>query len=87
MLLLSWRGKTTRAGSPQHERRRLDINCRDIVGNSALHYAAQSGLKRCVEFLVAHEADLFIENKEGHTACDLAVACGHHEVALLLEVL
>ena len=43
-------------------------------------------LKQCVEFLVAHEADLFVENSEGETACDLAVVCGHHEVALVLEV-
>ena len=35
---------------------------------------------RCVEFLVGHGADLFIENSNGQTACDLAVACGHHQV-------
>jgi ankyrin repeat protein len=87
MLLLSWRGKTNPdRSSSRHERNRLDINCRDVVGNTALHYAAQSGLKQCVEFLVAHEADLFVENNEGKTACDLAVVCGHHEVALVLEV-
>ena len=39
-----------------------------------------------MEFLVAHEADLFVENSEGKTAFDLAVVCGHHEVALVLEV-
>ena len=80
---------------------------RDLSGNTALHYAAQSGLKRsvfiptfahflklrpsvqlswpstpfrCVEFLIGHSADLFIENSSGQTACDLAVACGHHQV-------
>ena len=36
--------------------------------------------------LGAQEADLFVENNEGKTACDLAVVCGHHEVALVLEV-
>jgi hypothetical protein len=44
--------------SSWHDSNRLDINCRDMVGNTALHYAAQSGLKQCVEFLVAHQADL-----------------------------
>ena len=87
MLLLSWRGKTNHGRrSSWHDSSRLDINCRDVVGNTALHYAAQSGLKQCVEFLVAHEADLFVENNEGKTACDLAVLCGHHEVALVFEV-
>jgi ankyrin repeat/IBR domain-containing protein 1 len=84
MLLLSWRGRAGRTSSTQ-ERNTLFINCRDVVGNTALHYAAQSGLKQCVEFLVAHDADLFLENNEGKTACDLAVLCGHHEVALVLE--
>ena len=88
MLLLSWRGKSGHANiRGLTERNRLDINCRDVVGNTALHYAAQSGLKQCVEFLVAHDADLFIENNEGKTPCDLAVVCGHHEVALVLEVM
>ena len=84
MLLLSWRGKTNHGRNCSwHE---SSINCRDVVGNTALHYAAQSGLKHCVEFFVSHESDLFVENSEGKTACDLAVVCGHHEVALVLEV-
>lgn len=37
-------------------------------------------ISRCVEFLVGHGGDLFIENCSGQTACDLAVACGHHQV-------
>ena len=88
MLLLSWRTSCDSWTAAQSDGcHRLDINCRDIVGNTALHYAAQSGLKRCVELLIAHQADLFVENREGKTACDLAVVCGHHEVALLLEVI
>ena len=66
MLLLSWRGKTIHGRrSSWHERNRLDINCRDVVGNTALHYAAQSGLKQFLDFLVSHEADLFVENLGG----------------------
>ena len=41
---------------------------------------------RCVEFLVGHGADLFIENSNGQTACDLAVACGHHQVKPVAKV-
>ena len=42
---------------------------------------------RCVEFLVGHGADLFIENHNGQTACDLAVACGHHQVIIVITIL
>ena len=44
-----------------------------------------SGLKRCVEYLLAHGADPCAENKSGLTPCDLAAVKNHHEVALLLE--
>ena len=52
---------------------------------SALHYAAQSGFKKCIEYLLAHGADPFVENKAGLTACDVAIRENYHEIALLLE--
>ena len=76
--MLTWKGGG--------EKERVNVNCQDDLGNTALHYAAQSGLRKCVEYLVAHGADLFTENKEKMTACDLAVANSHHETALFLEV-
>jgi len=54
-------------------------------GNTALHCAAQSGLQRCVELLVAANAPLFLENSEKLTPCDLAMQFGHHEIAQFLE--
>ncbi len=70
---------------PTGERERVEVSAKDIRGNSALHYAAANGLKRCVEYLVAHGADLFNENADGLTACDLAVRDNHHDIALFLE--
>ena len=68
MLLLSWRGKTNHGRrSSWHDSSRLDINCKDVVGNTALHYVAQSALKQCIEFLRAWEADLFVENNKGES--------------------
>lgn len=81
ILLLSWRGPFLSTG----ERERMDVNARDNAGNTALHYAAQSGLGKCVEYLVAHGSDLFIENKEGLTACDLAMRENDHRIAQFLE--
>ena len=41
--------------------------------------------KRCVEYLVAHGSDLFLENYDGLSPCDLAVRENHHDIALFLE--
>lgn len=54
-------------------------------GNTALHWAACTGLKRCVELLLAHGAPLFVENNDKLTPCDLAMRSNHHDIAQLLE--
>ncbi|XP_013414520.1 ankyrin repeat and IBR domain-containing protein 1-like [Lingula anatina] len=53
--------------------------------NTGLHYAASSGLKRCVEFLVNNGAPLFIENVDNETPCDCAERAGFSDIALYLE--
>ena len=53
--------------------------------NTALHYAAGSGLKRCVELLVSKAAPLFPENAQRQTPCDSAEASGHGDIARYLE--
>ena len=71
---------------PNGQRERVDINAQDAAGFTALHYAAQSGLKRCVEYLIAHGANVFLETlHERLTACDLAMRENHLEIALFLE--
>jgi len=71
---------------PNGQRERIDINAQDAAGYTALHYAAQSGLKRCVEYLIAHGANVFLETlHERLTACDLAMRENHHDIALFLE--
>ena len=81
ILLLSWRGPILANG----ERERIEVNAKDQYGYTALHYAAQSGLRKCIEYLVAHGADVFLENHDGLTPCDLAVREGQHHVAQFLE--
>lgn len=61
------------------------VCCTLQKGNVALHYAAASGLQKCVELLVAHGAGLFLENRDRLTPCDLAVRAAHHDVATFLE--
>ena len=54
-------------------------------GNTPLHNAAASGLKRIVELLVSHGAPLFLENTERLTPCDVAMKANFHDIALYLE--
>lgn len=37
------------------------------------------------QFLVSQNADLFAENDDKHTACDLAEKSGNKDIALYLE--
>ena len=76
ILLLSWRGPLL----PSGERERVEVGAKDVKGNTALHYAASNGLRKCVEYLVAHGADLCSENLERLTACDLALRENHHDI-------
>ncbi|XP_066998592.2 uncharacterized protein [Anabrus simplex] len=82
MLLLQWRGVALNSGGG---RERVDLQAQDHKGNTALHCAATSGLKRCVELLLAHGSPLFVENFDKLTPCDLAMRSNHHDIAQLLE--
>jgi ankyrin repeat protein len=49
-----------------------DVDAQNDLGNTALHYAAQTGASRIVEYLVARGAKLDVYNYSGQTAIDLA---------------
>ena len=91
LLLLSWRGELTTGGGGGgvigggSDREKIDVNAQDEFGFTALHYAAYSGLGKCVEYLLTHGADPFIETNEGLTACDLAIKENHQNTAHFLE--
>ncbi|XP_033983405.1 ankyrin repeat and IBR domain-containing protein 1-like [Trematomus bernacchii] len=80
-IILSWTGAKLDHG----EYERADVNATDNKKYTCLHYAAASGIKICVEFLVQREADLFAENEEHETPCDCAEKQHHKELALCLE--
>ncbi|BFZ21952.1 hypothetical protein BsWGS_24991 [Bradybaena similaris] len=79
--LLKWRGATLAEGQIE----KVDLAAQDEKLNTALHYAAASGLSKCVEILIQHGAPLFIENEELLTPCDTAEKSGHAQIALYLE--
>ncbi|XP_034408999.1 ankyrin repeat and IBR domain-containing protein 1-like [Cyclopterus lumpus] len=80
-VILAWTGAKLDHG----EYESADINATDNKKSSCLHYAAASGMKSCVEFLVQREADLFAENEDRETPCDCAEKQHHKELALCLE--
>jgi ankyrin repeat protein len=53
-----------------------DVNSANLAGNTAMHYAAQTGADRIVEFLASKGAKLDVKNKDGKTPLDLALAPG-----------
>ncbi|KAK0145622.1 Ankyrin repeat and IBR domain-containing protein 1 [Merluccius polli] len=80
-VILAWTG----AKLDQGEYESADINATDNKKNTCLHYAAASGMRTCVEYLVQREADLFAENENRETPCDCAEQHHHKELALSLE--
>ena len=68
----SWRGplklEGPAGGEEQHghgrRRARMEVCARDDFGFTALHYAAQSGLAKCIEYLLAHGANAFAETRD-----------------------
>lgn len=80
-LILYWKGVPLASGG----REKVDLIAQDKDGNTALHYAALTGLKRCVELLLSHGSPLFTENEDKLTPCDVAMRASNHDIARLLE--
>ncbi|XP_031559595.1 ankyrin repeat and IBR domain-containing protein 1-like [Actinia tenebrosa] len=62
-----------------------DLGVKDHKNNTALHYAASSGLYQCVQILVANGVPLYEENDDNQTACDCAIQGNFSEIASFLE--
>lgn len=66
--------------------KKLNINSKNIEGDTPLMFAATTGKKRVVEKLISKDADFIVSNNNGHTALSLSVAHGDVDIfKILLE--
>ena len=59
----------------------VDVNCKDYLQQTALHYACQRGNIECVHLLLEFNADMLVPNSSGSTALHLVCASGDLETA------
>jgi ankyrin repeat protein len=60
-----------------------DVNTKNVLGYTPLHFAAEQGHNEIVELLIANGADVNARNQWGRTPLHQA-ANGHNEIAELL---
>ena len=58
----------------------VNIDYRDSIKCTALHYAAQRGFSKFVRILLDHSANVTIKNASGSTALHIACSAGHIDV-------
>ncbi|TSK53715.1 Vacuolar protein sorting-associated protein 4B [Bagarius yarrelli] len=63
---------------------RVDIDCKDSYGTSALMVASYSGHYDCVRELIMQGADINLQRETGSTALFFAAQQGHDEITKLL---
>lgn len=63
-----------------------DINAKDMLKMTALHWAAQNGHQRVAETLVKHGADVHALSKFDKTPFDIAGDIQNPDLMLLLQV-
>ncbi|RWS26962.1 ankyrin repeat and IBR domain-containing protein 1-like protein [Leptotrombidium deliense] len=86
-IILQWKRQCSSIEDiDRNDNESVNISAIDANGNTALHYAAASGLFKSVQLLVDWGIALFIKNKEGDTACDLAENNRFFDIAAYLEV-
>ncbi|XP_042299303.1 ankyrin repeat domain-containing protein 29 isoform X1 [Sceloporus undulatus] len=63
---------------------RVDVDCKDSLGSTALMVASYYGHKECVRELVLQGADINLQRETGATALFFAAQQGHNDIVKLL---
>ncbi len=67
-----------------------DVNAEcidEFLGLTPLHIACLTGSEECVDLLIEHNANVFIQSQKNHNAEDLAIIGKHFSLALKLNFL
>jgi len=65
--------------------RNVNMDYQDELGNTALHYALESGNKYIINTLAYYHADINIKNREGKSPIEIAKASENDEIINLLK--
>lgn len=63
-----------------------DVNAKDMLQMSALHWAVEHAHRDAVELLLRFGADVHAQSKFCKNALDIALDNGSHELAQILQV-
>jgi ankyrin repeat protein len=63
----------------------IDINAKDIAGDTALMLAASTGQDATVDSLIQAGADMLTRNLDDQNAYQIAINSGHQKTADLIE--
>ena len=64
---------------------KADVNLKNTLGSTPLHFAAQEGCTETLEALIAAGADVNARNEDGNTPLHLAALNGRTEIVEILR--
>ena len=60
------------------------MGAKDENGKTALHWAACFGKVNIAKILIENGVNVNVKNKNNETAIEVAIRCGHHQIAELM---
>ena len=63
----------------------VNVDARDEKGKTALHWAAQGENVDVVGVLIENGVNVNVKNKNNETAAEMALRCGYHQIAELID--
>lgn len=85
MTLLTFGDPLALAQIPYCLNKSVDINARDLDGNTALMYAVTTRNRKKIRLLLGHSADVNLKNNKGETA--LALTRHNTDLAEIVRIL
>lgn len=62
-----------------------DVDKYDVLGSTAMHYAARNGHWNCISFLINFGANIWAMDNDMHTALDIAALENKEDIVKVLD--